>query len=119
MTTPLTPAPFATVILDGGGGGTIRYSPNGYAVDVTRIAVRASSNVKEAVCSVYQGQIGNSYLVAATFTGSSGDTTTNDNIHLQDGDSLYIQWVGGDAGASATVTVYGNMTPPAGGFRAV
>src|SRR6185312_12509245 len=102
----------ANVILDGLGYGFVRIAPSTESWLLNRITVNASGpggvgvRVKESTCNVYRMQIGPTYLVDSTFTGSSGDTsdTTHD---LRPGDCLFIEWTNGDAGALAVLTYGG------------
>lgn len=104
----------ATVGAD--GIATIRLAPTGEDWEVSRLNVKASTHVLEAVASYYLTNIGDEYLQEASFSGSSGDTT-DVTMYLTDGTPLYVQWVGADVGAIATVTIRGWRSDPAGGFR--
>lgn len=108
----------ASVVLNGAGYGAIRLAPAGAAWDITRLSVKVSTNTLEAICRVYNGQIGQLYVIDTTFIGSSG-STTDTVYHLEDGQAIYVEWTGGDAGATATVNFSGVQSTPEGGFRAV
>lgn len=108
----------AQVTLDGSGYGTIRVGPTGEQWYITRTMVRASTHVREAVCTIYQTNIGANFQRDITYTGSSGDTSDTQH-HITDGDALWIEWSNGDAGATATVTFSGTRSNPQGGFRAI
>lgn len=109
----------ASVVLDGSGNGTVRFAPVGATWFIDRIAVKVSTRVLEATAYMYQGFIGDQYLISNTLTGSTGDTSTGDNIMLTDGQALYVVWSGGDAGATATAIVSGRQTVTQRGFRAI
>lgn len=108
----------AQVTLNGSGYGAIRIGPAGEQWWISRTMVRASTRVKEATTTIYQTNIGANFQRDITYTGSTGDTSDT-NFHLTDGDCLWVEWVGGDPGAIATVTVSGNRSNPVGGFRAI
>ncbi len=108
----------AQVVLDGSGNGAIRVGPTGEQWHVTRIMVRATSHIREATATIYQTNIGDMYQRDITYTGSTGDTSDT-QYDITDGDALWVAWAGGDAGATATVTLSGTRSNPIGGFRAV
>lgn len=108
----------AQVTLDGSGYGAIRIGPNGEEWWWNRTMVRCSTRVLEAVCTMYQTNIGAAFQRDITYTGSTGDTSDTD-FHLTDGDAMWVEWMGGDSGGIATVTISGRRSTPYGGFRAV
>jgi hypothetical protein len=74
-------------------------------------AVQVSTNNSEAVCSIYIGTTPvSSQFVSQTQVGSSGDTCEMGGHDIQPGQYVIAKWVGGDAGATATLTVSGNKT---------
>jgi hypothetical protein len=93
-----------SVVLDGSGNGVIRLAPQlAKSWTVRYLTMRCSSAVREALGYVYANYVGDAYLLDNTFTAASGDTT--DTVYdVPDGHCLQIRWVGGDAGATATVT---------------
>jgi hypothetical protein len=91
-------------------------APHGEVWNINRTFVKASSNVLEASAFTYRGQIGDQYQLDSSFAGSSGDQSDT-AIILRDGDQMWTKWVGGDLGATYTVTVNGWRTTPEGGFR--
>lgn len=99
-----------TVTLDGSGNGTVLFQPNGSNARISNLFVKVSTSVKQAVCTIYRGQIGDNYIVANTQSGSTGAPASG-AIDLYDGETLYIVWIGGDAGAQATATLVGTTTP--------
>lgn len=95
-----------SVTLDGDGSGSVRIAPSGRDWVINYLTVRTSSNAKEATASLYENYIGDDYLIDASFTGSTGDTTDT-TIPVRDGYAVVIAWTGGDPGATATVTYSG------------
>lgn len=119
MTDPLVPFKTSgTVILDGSGNGTVRLAPTGTDWYIDRIAVKVSPKaVLEAKAYIYEGQIADQYLITNTLIGSTGDTSSGDNIILTDGTPLYVVWSGGDVGSTASVYIAGRQRVPNRGFR--
>ena len=107
-----------TVVLNGTGYGYVRLSPQGEKWEIRRTFVQCSTRTNEARCVVYGQQIGEQYALDGTYSGSSGDTSDT-VIYLEDGQPLFVEWSGGDAGATAVVTISGWRSVPDGGFRAV
>jgi hypothetical protein len=108
-----------SVVLDASGNGTVRFAPAGEQWSVTGVSVSASSNTKEATATMYKDYIGQQYRIAGTYAGSTGDTNDlSTPIPFVDGQPLYVQWIGGDVGATATAIVYGYKTVVNRGFRA-
>lgn len=98
--------PVATV-LDGNGNGTISFQPNGATVNITRLYVQVSTSVKQASVTLYKGNVTSSNGIGTIVSGSTGGLATG-QIYVQDGQTLYVVWSGGDAGATATATFSGN-----------
>jgi hypothetical protein len=106
-TLPLTAK--ANTKLDANGNGTANVGPlsSGEAWSNLTAAVRASSNVAEAICSVYGGAAATpGYFAGATTWGSTGDSTTNLPV-VKVGGNVWAVWTGGDPGATAYLTVTG------------
>ena len=101
----------AHVVLDGSGNGTAKIGPIS-AREVWHpgnVHVSASTNTAEAECATY---IGDSPIAAnfvdATFSGSSGDSSDRCNSYtVKVGWFVWAVWTGGDAGATATLSVTG------------
>lgn len=108
----------AQITLDGTGYGVLRIGPTGEQWWITRTMVRCTTRVDEAVCTMYQTNIGANFQKDISYTGSTGDTSDTE-FHITDGDALYVEWANGDIGAVATVTISGTRSNPFGGFRAV
>lgn len=107
-----------SVTLDGTGYGYVRLAPSGEKWEVRRVRVECSTTTNEAQCKTYRNQIASRYVIDGTYSGSTGDTSDTP-IYLEDGQAMIVEWTGGDAGATATVTISGWRSVPAGGFRAV
>lgn len=123
-----------TVILDGSGNGVAKWTPgqtssgvanaggaspgrnSGYSASVTGVGVSVLTNVAEAEASCYVS-FGIQSATAADFqgqtqTGSTGDTCTVNTGNLRPGDWVTVKWSGGDAGALATMKLFGTVNPP-------
>lgn len=97
-----------TVKLNAAGAGTVSISPTGLETwYVTRVAVFVSSNVLEPVAQVYVGSVAPANLLAGTYTGSLDSSDENQTI--SPGQPLLCAWTGGDAGATATLSVFGTV----------
>lgn len=106
-TLPLTAK--ANTTLDGNGNGTANVGPLSPGEQWSNLtaSVRASTNTDEAICSVYAGAGATpGYFSGATTWGSTGDSTTNLPT-VQVGGNIWAVWTGGDAGATAYLTVTG------------
>jgi hypothetical protein len=114
MSTQLDLSTSASVELDGGGGGTVGIGPSlpGVSWQPATIAVSVSTNASEAQCNIYQGLApGAGSLLAATSTGSTGDST-DCSTTVWPGQFLIAEWTGGDPGATATMSVFGTKRVP-------
>lgn len=97
----------STVQLNTAGNGTcppIGPMSPGETWTVTLISVQCSSNANESTASVYL----NGALVGTTLTGSTGDTDSAITLAVQNGQTFSCTWIGGDHGATATMTVIGS-----------
>lgn len=107
-TLPITAS--AVVVLDGSGNGTASIGPTSSGerwIGGFTAAVRASTNVKEAIASVYCGAgVSPAYYVGGTSWGSTGDSTSN-TPGLAVGQNVFAVWTGGDAGSTAYLSVTG------------
>lgn len=101
------------VTLDGSGNGTVKISPDGpheqwYPASVS---VKATTNTNEATCKIYVGsQSVDSNFVDGTFSGSSGDSSDRVAGYIigkRQSQYIIAVWAGGDAGATATLSVVG------------
>lgn len=101
----------AVVVLDGAGGGTASIGPISarevWHPDV--ISVKASTNTDEAQCQIYVGDSATQpNFIDGTYSGSSGDASDRAaSTLIRVGWKVFATWSGGDAGATATLTVTG------------
>jgi hypothetical protein len=103
----------ANVVLDVNGNGQVSLGPMRPREhwQLTGAGVSVSTNVKEARCAIYAGpQIAASTFFGQTYTGSTGDTCGLGGLDIQSGMMVFAKWTGGDAGSTATLTVYGTYT---------
>ena len=99
-----------TVVLDSSGSGTsppLGPSSSGETWQLSGVSLQASTNVKEAIGSVYL----NGSLIGTTTWASTGDTgVATSLVQIMTGQTLTASWSGGDDGAVATMTVLGTRT---------
>ena len=96
--------------LNGSGDVTVKLGPIGGSEVWTpgNVSVICSTNVLEANCKVYVGPSATpQYFVDLTVDGSTGDSTDKCNVPIPYGSYVWAVWTGGDAGATATLNVYG------------
>lgn len=102
----------ATVVLTAAGAGVATATPpNLETWDVTTVAVHVTSNTAEPVAQVYIGAQDPSRLIGATYTGSLD--SSDGAWRVNPGQPLICAWSGGDAGATATLSIRGTRTYPA------
>lgn len=92
------------------------FRATGASWTVKGITVSASSRTKNALCRIFARYVGPTYEVGRTYSGSSGDTNT-DQVFLGDGEGLHLVWTGGDPGAVVTALIVVEMEIPRRGFR--
>lgn len=107
-----------STVLDGVGYGYVRLAATGEKWEITRTFVACSTRTSEASCRIYANAISLANAIDGTHSGSSGDTSDT-RYYLEDGQAIFVEWTGGDPGATATVTLSGWKSVPDGGFRAV
>lgn len=97
------------VVLDVFGNGAIILRPDNAHQRwlVNNTVVRVSSNTKEPQCFVYAGLPTSNQVLDSTYTGSND--ASNSVYDIPYGQFLTVQWLGGDAGAVATVSVKGDL----------
>lgn len=99
-----------SITLSASGGGTAKIGPLS-AREVwhpTQVSVMCSSAVNEAVCRIYVGDAADQRNFRdGTFSGSSGDSSDNVAVQVKSGHYVFAVWTGGDARATATMTVIG------------
>lgn len=101
--------PVATV-LNGSGNGMVSFQPNGCTVSVSRLFVQVSTTTKQATVTLYKGGLNASNAIGTIVSGSTGGLASG-QIFVTDGQTLYVSWTGGDAGATATATFSGKQVP--------
>lgn len=103
---------FASVVLDANGNGMASLGPTRVKEHWQPISVyvSVSTNVKEATATLSIGTTPQtSSNQATTALGSSGDTCGTPGADLPQGYKLFVQWSGGDAGATATMHAIGQI----------
>jgi hypothetical protein len=106
---PTLPLNVSTQTTLSGGAGTsnpIGPTAQGEVWNVQIISLQCSTNVNEAIGSVYLG--GN--LIGTTTWGSTGDSDTGITLIVNTGQTLTATWTGGDSGALATMAIMGTKT---------
>lgn len=92
--------------LDASGNGTATLTPNRLETwHVTRIAVSTTTNTLEPIAQVYVGSQAPGNLLSGTYTGSLD--SSDENQQLNPAQPLVCVWTGGDVGAKATLSVFG------------
>lgn len=109
LTERFGPIPVTTV-LDGSGNGTVTFQPNGSSARISNLFVKVSTSVLQATCTIYKGQVADGNAINYTNSGSTG-APAGGAIDLTDGETVYVVWRGGDAGATATATFTGVTIP--------
>lgn len=97
--------------LDGSGNGTVVIGPTNSLQTwyPNRISVNVTTNVSEPVFKYYRGRTaGTVNYIDGTYTGSN-DSSEVLGVVLHPGEVLLCSWTQGDAGATATVTLGGEM----------
>lgn len=95
-----------SVVLNAAGNGTATlYCPTLETWNVTRIAVSTTTNVLEPTAQTYVGQVAPGSALSGTFSGSLD--SSDEDQQINPGQSLICQWTCGDAGATATMSVFG------------
>lgn len=103
-----------TVTLDGSGNGTVQLGPISareiWYPSNAHVSANIGSVINEAQCIVYVGTtVESNNFRDGTLSGSSGDSTDAINAdQINMGEYVFAQWIGGDAGAIATLSVTGN-----------
>lgn len=100
---------YASVTLDASGTGLADILvPTLQTWNLARIAVQTSTNTSEPVAQVYVDSESPGNFLAGTYTGSND--SSDENQMLMPGQHLLCRWTGGDAGAQATLSVFGMVT---------
>lgn len=105
-----------SVVLDASGAGQVSFGPDRHGVqwDITRVAVQTSTSTLVPEARVYRDSVGDATFLSGTFVGSF-DSDDSVNETLYQGERMFVTWSGGDVGATATATYYGNEISWAGG----
>lgn len=98
------------VILDGAGHGVARLSPRPHSVWFVRsVNVYCATPLGDSslipTATLYIGDAAPSNRLDATSNGAND--TTDIAFTLQQGQQVTVEWAGGDPGATAIMTVYG------------
>jgi hypothetical protein len=99
-----------SVVLDGNGDGSVTFQPNGKNARITTLFVKVDTATLQATVTIYKGQIADSNIIGNTNSGSTGAPAFG-NIDMTDGETLFVVWRGGDAGATASATFTGKAIP--------
>jgi hypothetical protein len=99
-----------TTRLDANGDGSIRFQATGSNIVITNLYVAVATQVLQAKCTIYKGQVGPQWAINTTNSGSTG-SSANGRIELLDGEAIYVVWDGGDANTIATATFTGMVLP--------
>lgn len=76
--------------------------------DIIQAVVGVSSQTNEAQCTLYFGTtLASAAKLQETGTGSTGDVYGFGSQRLVQGQGIFAVWAGGDANATATLTLYG------------
>lgn len=94
-----------TVVLNGSGNGTIRWSPSQGSWLVQQCAATVTTSTNEPEFSTFIDGM----FVGGSYSGSkTNDTTFNQTVVAQQ--ALSATWTGGDPGATATLIISGVKT---------
>jgi hypothetical protein len=104
----------AFVVLNGSGNGTAKIGPltareTWYPEQASvKVSFAGANPTNEAICKIYKGDgATDNNFKDGTFTGSSGDATDKISGKMQQNNFIFAVWTGGDAGATAYLTVTG------------
>ena len=100
-----------TTVLEDGSGTSPPLGPSSFGEtwQLSGVSLQCSTNVAEATGAVYL----NGALIGTTTWASTGDTgVATSLVQVMTGQVITATWTGGDAGATATMTVLGTRTVP-------
>lgn len=100
-------------ILDSNGNANLQLGPSIVREHWQPASATVSVNDKsvESTCSIYLGStISAGQLLSTSRTGSTGDVCTIAGIDMQPGMLVIAQWLGGKAGATATLRLIGTRS---------
>lgn len=100
----------ASVVLSASGGGSVKLGPSNASQQwvPSNAACSVTSNVSEPVFVLYNGTPSNANRIGGTYTGSNDNTDIN-GVTLYPGSVLTGVWTGGDVGATATLSIQGQV----------
>lgn len=103
---------FGETTLDINGSGTVQIQPPyNETWNVSNAAVSTSTAVKLPNCAIYIGAAPmQQTLVDSTFTGNQNATGRTAQYPIQPGESIFAVWSGGDANATATLSLIGMIS---------
>lgn len=98
-----------SVILDANGTGRVTFGPSrpNTEWDIYRVSVKVSSNTDEPQANIYRGSVSPGSLISGTYSGSNDTDSEITDGTLFPGQYYTCEWTGGDVGATATLTFYG------------
>lgn len=92
-----------SVVLDSTGAGRIDIVATGGDWMISRVAVSTTSTVRQPTADMYRNGTAQVDRIDGTYTGSK-DTAYNLGL-FQTSETLIVIWAGGDAGATATLSI--------------
>lgn len=92
-----------SVVLDSTGAGRIDIVAAGGDWMISRVAVSTTSTVRQPTADLYRNGTAQADRIDGTYTGSK-DTAYNLGL-FQTSETLIVLWAGGDAGATATLSI--------------
>jgi hypothetical protein len=101
---------YQSVVLDGTGAGTVTFQATGSNIRLTNVTFFVGTSTKQAQVAIYKGQVAPGNRIFNSNSGSTGASATG-NVDLFDGETCFVVWTGGDAGATATATFVGGKIP--------
>lgn len=110
MNVPL--AEYATGTLDGSGNGTLRLGPTAHGQvwrpQVASVRMTGAAPAAQATCYVYAGDAATDpNFVDATYDVNNDSTDRVTGTELRLGQYVFARWTGGNAGATATLSITG------------
>lgn len=109
ITKTLPPHTGGSATLNSSGTGLVDMEvPTLQTWRVTKWAVSTTTNVKEPTAAVYIGAESPANLIDSTYTGS-GDASDENQV-VMPGQHILCRWTGGDVGAVATLSIFGEVT---------
>lgn len=108
-TKTMPPHTGGTVTLNASGTGLVDLEvPTLQTWRITKIAVSTTTNVLEPIAYTYIGAESPANLLGGTYTGSN-DSSDEDQT-VMPGQHILCRWTGGDVGAKATLSLFGEVT---------